>query len=193
MFAEVEDAIVSDLRAVLMPEGGPARVKTVESAPGRWSEEYLKRQVRKLPGVFVAWSDGDVEDGDELFVRVRWHAYVLTGFDGQDQLKRRRGAGSQAGAYALVEAVAGTLHNRVLPGDDPLGHLLVTRIENLYTGALESKAVSVFAVTCRLGAQIELEPALGSLDDFLRAGAGVDIDADGASDTPGEPFAIPQE
>lgn len=174
MLAAAEDWIVADLARVL-----GERVKTVESAPGRWSDEFVKRMVRALPAVYVVWGSGTAENTTYLDLDTRWYVYVVTGRDGLDQRARRRGTDAQTGAYALVEVVATTLHNAFIPD---VGKLAVERAENLYAGGLEGKALALYAVTLKLGLQLDPEDAVSDLDEFLTAGIGWDVAEDRAGE-----------
>lgn len=197
MLVATEQWIIAELERVLGD-----RVRTVESAPARWSDEYVRRRLipNSLPAFFVVWQGMRPEGSStDLNVLVRWAVLVVTGFDAMGERARRHGDDHAAGAWPLLEGVVTTLHNcRVRRLDEAgevvldEGRLRVVDVQSLYQGRLEKRQISVCSVEIEQKGQLDPEASLQSLDDYARAGVewALTEEADRADLT--DEFEIPQ-
>lgn len=172
---ETEDALIAKIKALL----GNA-VRTVESLPGDWDDDMLKRLLRLVPGVFVAFAGGGPRSGGSNLASLdgQWIVYVVTGH-ASGEAARRRGDGVQVGAYELIERLAPALHLFVVPG---VGTLRFARVENLYTGMVDRQGIAVYALTFQLDMTFSDAVDEASLDDFQTFDAQYDVPAH----TPGQ-------
>lgn len=183
-----EDWLVAECTRVL---GGVFR--SIEAGPGEWSDDYLRRLVKSLPAVRVAWLDGTARKSiPDLDVDSRWAVYLLTGWNGQRESDRRRGSG--VGAWPAATLLAPWLHACV-PGNG-VGQVMVDRIDNLWSGDLDRVGVALVAIT--LNVQLAFDPQVeeGEFDDFLRAGADWSLQGADLADIEGrdpQPFNVRPE
>lgn len=164
-----EDALITRIQQLL-----GTKVRMVDSLPGDFDDETLKRLLRSVPGVFVLWTGGPSNQAGALTaIDSAWIVYVITGH-ASGQAARRRGDAVQAGAYELIETLVPGLNEFDLAGE---GSLSLLRVENLYNGAIDKQGVAVYSLTF---GQLLTMPATvdpGTLDDFLTFDAQYDIPA----------------
>lgn len=164
----VEDALIARIRAVL-----GNRVRVVDSLPGDWDDDMLRRFAAQLPAVFIAFAGGGSRaPGATTFdIDGQWIVYVATGH-ASGQAARRRGDALQIGAYELVELLVPQLHLFKVPDT---GTLMAVRVENLYTGSIDRQGLAVYALTFQLpmSMPLQLDPAV--LDDFETFTAQYDV------------------
>ena len=160
--AAAEDWLVTEIRRVL----GSA-FRSIESGPGEWSEDYLKRVVEDVPAVRVAWLGGAGREATMLTLDTRWAVYVLTGWDGGTQHTRRRGRTGEIGAYRATELLAPRLHTALIPD---VGRVRVASVENFWTGAIDRKGLALYAVILDIAIPMDVEIGEGEYEDFLRVG-----------------------
>lgn len=100
-----EAFIVDQLTALLQ-----GKVRGVQTLPGDWDDEMLKRFLRAVPGVFLAFAGGAAAPAgaQEARLQSRWVVYVVTGHP--NELARRQGDAQQLGAYQLLALVLPFLH-----------------------------------------------------------------------------------
>lgn len=159
---EVEEALIDLVRGALTVDGRML-VKTVESLPGDWDDEMLKRMLRVVPGVFVAWAGGPAEPAQGPEVRARWMVYTVTGH-ASGEAARRRGDAREAGAYALVSLIVSTVHNWAPEGGNSLQ---LRDVANLYTGTIDRQGIAVYAMTFEHVLSLGGAPSAADLADFL--------------------------
>lgn len=147
----IEDDLISRIKAAC-----GSMLRMCESLPGEWDDDFLKRLVTKTPGVYVAFTGGQTNAPGQTLPQIEseWTLYAATGH-AQGQDARRRGDPQQVGAYALWEILARTIHGRVIAGQ---GTADFQRLENLYTGAVDSKGVAVYAVVFRIPFTLDSDP-----------------------------------
>ncbi|ABE45642.1 DUF1834 family protein [Polaromonas sp. JS666] len=134
-----EDNIIAQIKTVM-----GNKVRAVESLPGNWDDDTLKRLLRLLPGIFLVWGGGQVQErnaGVGGLVVGSWIVYVITGH-ASGEAARRRGDGQQAGAYELLQLLIPLLNGYTVPGE---GTLSLQRVENLYSGSVDRQGVTVYA------------------------------------------------
>jgi phage gp37-like protein len=164
----VEDALVTRIKAVL-----GNKVKGVESLPGDWDDDMLRRLLRLVPGVFVAFAGGGAKNAgsNAADIESQWIVYVVTGH-ASGEAARRRGDALQAGAYELAELLVPALHLFAIAG---VGTMVFSRLENLYTGMVDRQGLSVYAITFQLPMCFSADLDLSALDDFETFDAQYDV------------------
>ena len=177
--AAAESWMVDECRRLA---GGACR--SIESGPGDWSDGYLKRLLKSVPAVRVAFLEAPAHDGSELTLDTSWVVYVLTGWQGPSEQRRRHEN------YALVELLAPWLHNAQIP---EVGLIRVAGFRNMWTEELDEKGLALFAIM--LGLQMDLDPdqAHAAYGEFLHAGVTWDLPDAGDEDDAGDLFGVRQE
>lgn len=162
-----EDSMLAQLRALTQ-----GRVRTVETLPGDWDDDMLKRFLRSVPGVWLAFAGGAARPAGAgtLGLASRWVVYVATGQPSEEA--RRRGDALQVGAYTLLQLLLPHLHGMSVTS---VGTLAVTDVANLYSGQIERQALTVYAVTLALEMQLDLTPAEELLAPFETFAADMDV------------------
>ena len=122
------------------------KVRTVESLPGNWDDDTLKRLLRQVPGVFVAWAGSQPANGRDGGVGAvtsgLWLVYVVTGH-ASGEAARRLGDSQQVGAYELIDTLVPLLNGYLIKGE---GTLSLTRVENLYSGTVDRQGMCLYAL-----------------------------------------------
>lgn len=164
----IENALIARIATVL-----GNKVKTVESLPGDWDDDMLKRLLRQVPGVFVAFAGGGAKSvgANSPDIDAQWIVYVATGH-ASGEAARRRGDALQVGAYELIQLVVPALHLHTIAGE---GTLMLARVENLYTGMVDRQGVAIYAMTFQMPMPISMDLDLAVLDDFETFDAQYDI------------------
>lgn len=139
---DIELQLVERVKAVL-----GSKVRGVQSLPGDWDDDMLRRFAAIVPGVYVAFLGGGrrAAGGTEATIDARFSLYVCTGHP--TELARRHGDAQQVGAYHLITALVPALHGLVVPR---VGSLDLDDVQNLFTGSVERQALTVYALTFRL-------------------------------------------
>ena len=188
MIAQIETALVKFINGCLPDE------IDVAAAPGDWDDSYIRNLLTALPAVRIVF-DGGEQEKPETFITLesRWVVFVAVGWKGQPEASRRQGAD---GAYALLDVLVPALH-MARPTDSngkKLTLIEVESVENLWTAALSSASMALYAIGISAQIEFNLDPAVNKsrLDDFLKAGVGFRLpDAPGA-DLPDGDFDLPQ-
>ena len=137
----IEDALINKIKAAL-----GTKVQGVESLPGDWDDEMLKRMLRYVPGVYVAFPGGPrlgAAGAAEATIDGKWLVYICTGH-ASGEAARRRGDSLQAGAYELIEVLAPLLDGFTVPN---VGAFSVADVSNLYTGSIDKQGIAIYAMT----------------------------------------------
>jgi phage gp37-like protein len=148
--AQVEADLIAKLKAACAD-----RVRMVESLPGEWDDDTLKRLLTKTPGIYVAFAGGQTSSPGQTLPQIngQWMVYVATGH-AQGQEARRLGDAQLIGAYELWEVVAKALHGRVIAG---IGTATFQRLENLFTGTIENRGVAVYGVAFEIPMTLDID------------------------------------
>ena len=168
-------AVEDDLLATLRLAAG-AKLRTVESLPGDWDDDTLRRMLALTPCALVAFAGGAPRQIGEATPSIdgQWIVYVATA-NASGQAARRRGDALQLGAYELLEyVVIPAVHNHTVPG---VGSLALTRVENLFSGTVERQGLAVYAATFQLPMEFEMAIDAGALDAFETFAAQYDVPA----------------
>ena len=174
-----EDWLVKECCRVLQ-----SHFPSIESGPGEWSESYLRRVLKAIPAVRVAWEGGQARESGELTVDTVWTIYVITGWQGRTEQQRRRGDAKAIGAYRACELLAPILHNSVIPAPDGCGgdRIRVADIRNFWTGEIDKVGVALYGIGLKIPLALDPDDEIleENYDEFLRAG--IDWDLPGADD-----------
>jgi len=162
-----EAAIIAKIKALV-----GNTVRAVESLPGDWDDDTLKRLLRLVPGVFIAWAGGPAKElgGNDLAIAGSWMVFIATGH-ASGEAARRLGDAQQVGAYDLIELLAPGLHGYTVPDVGTLG---LTRCDNLYTGVIDRQGLAVYALAFGLDMPFDL-PNEAGLGNFITFDAQLDI------------------
>lgn len=155
----VEDNVLAQLRALLTN-----KVRQVDSLPGDWDDEMLKRFLKMVPGVLLAFAGGTQSTSAgaaEARLQTRWIVYVLTGHPTEEA--RRRGNQQQLGAYQLLQLLLPWLHGMKVPD---VGSFSLVDVQNLFTGSVERQGLTVYAITLGLEMAFDLVPPDAALAPF---------------------------
>ena len=147
---------------------------TVMSAPHEWDNGFIQRLLTVTPAVLVAFLGAepysDTKTSTVLDVEGKWAAYVVVGWNGQDQKARRIGAGA---GFDLMHRAAAALHSAILT--EPNGERLpISQVEGLQVRADSATDLSnlwIGEIAVSVDLPLELLPTdacYGPLDDFLR-------------------------
>jgi phage gp37-like protein len=145
----VEDALIAECTTAL-----GTKVRGVQSLPGDWDDDMLRRFLRLVPGVYVSFGGGGVprQGATGLELDSRWIVYVGTGH-ASGETARRRGDALQAGAYELLEVLLPRLHGLLVPN---VGSVRVTDVSNLWTGSIDRQGLAVYAIALTLPMALDI-------------------------------------
>lgn len=168
MIGEIEDQLIQRVKGHFN-----RHLKAVESLPSDFDAKEFERVLRSAPGVFTVFAGAQASDaGSYAQGRGQWSMVVVTDH-ASGELARRRGNTLQIGAYEIIERLVALLHDFSLPG---IGTLQFRSIDNLYSGALENKGVSMYSVVFSLPMSFEINiDDLNSLDSFERFDADTNL------------------
>lgn len=140
----IEDAIIAKAKAALTV-GGQSKVRTVESAPGDWDKDMLKRLLRMVPCVLIVFSGGPAAAAGATVSQItaHWRVIVATGGAG-GEAPRRRGDSQEIGAYAILELLVPALDGLLIQNE---GTLELADFENLYSGEVDKQGLAVYGLT----------------------------------------------
>lgn len=170
---DIITATEDDLLATLTTAVAGAKVR-VDSLPGDWDDDMLKRLLALAPCVLVAFAGGAPRTVGELEPTLdgQWLVYAVTAHP-SGQLARRRGNAQALGAYDLVaRLIVPALHGHLVPG---AGTANLVRVENLFTGAIERQGLAVYAAAFSVPMPFDVFPADGDLADFATFAAQLDV------------------
>ena len=163
VISQVEDMMIAAcISALVNPDSSKPYVRTVETIPGGWTQDTLKRMLQGAPGVYVSYLGGGIKDSvNSVFNDGRFDAVVVV--ESAMEIDRRRGTKSQIGAYQIVELIAPALHNITIDG---IGSLKVTNINNLFNESTFDLGATIYAVQCQCPSMNFELPVDDTLDDF---------------------------
>ena len=148
----------------------------VSTGPGEWNGAYLKSLLPKLPAIRLVFGGGKAQNSTALTLDSSWTLYAVTGWQGQDEERRRR---AESGAYAMLSILAPRLHNILLHKDDEdIAMCRVDEITNEWTAELERLGVAVYGLSLDVPLAIDYDPparAQKVLSDYLRSGVQFDL------------------
>ena len=158
--AEIEDLLVKRIK-----DHFDGRLKAVESLPSDFDSGEFERILRSVPGVYISFGFGPaIRNYSQAAVQGRWAVICISGNAGGEK-QRRHGSQVEIGAYEIMERVIPLLHDFTVEG---VGTFTFTDSDNLYTGELDKKGVSMYAAvfTLPMGFDQTVLDA-NSLNDFV--------------------------
>jgi len=173
-------AIIQAVEEAMIAAAGGAlgnTVREMESIPGGWTLDMLKRALQRSPSVYVAFlgAKRGVNDGyhDGSFAM-----YLVT--KAPLEPGRRRGTPREIGAYDLIETLAPRLDGLTVAD---VGTLKLQRIDNLFRDAMFDLGGAVYGLMCELpNMPLPYEADESALADFITFHADYDINQDGEAD-----------
>lgn len=182
--AAAEDAIIERIKHVLKD-----RVRTVEYAPPDWDVEYIKRIIRRLPGVFVIFAGGPRRPWHVPQLDARWTIVAVTAHV-QEAKTRARGDAREIGCYDMLEIILPALHGMTvfrageMNPEDAIGTLEFSAWDNDMALQLETQALMTQSLSFTMPMAFEPQVDDSALVPFLRFHADYDVDQlDGAPGT----------
>jgi phage gp37-like protein len=143
VIATVENAIVAQAKTALGFPASPV-VRQVETLPGGWTLDMLKRALQMAPGVHVAFLGGQAQS-DGGYINARFAAYAVS--KGAREDERRRGNAREIGAYEIIELLGTHLDRLAVP---EIGSLFARGVENVFSEAMFELGGTVYALTLEL-------------------------------------------
>ena len=162
----------TDSALIRLLEGCGFPTVDIASGPHEWDGGYVQRLLSVTPAIRVVFLGAepysDTATSTSLNMLGKWAAYVIVGWNGQNEKERRIGAGA---GYDLLHRVASALHSAVLEEEngDRLPIASVTGLDVLADSALDVSNLWIAAVEISVELPLDLIPeCTGPLDDFLR-------------------------
>lgn len=154
--ATVEDAMIERAKRAL---GFPSAqvVKQVETLPGGWTLDMLRRALQAAPGVYIAFLGGQSTTSGG-YVNARFAVYVVS--KGVHEDERRRGNPREIGAYETAERLVVDLDGLDIAD---VGTLVLRAVENVFSEAMFELGGTVYALTFELP---NLAFGMKSIDDL---------------------------
>ena len=144
----------------------------ISSGPHEWDGAYVQRLLTATPAIRIVFMGAepysDTATSTSLNMLGKWAAYVIVGWNGQNEKERRIGAGA---GYDLLHRTASALHSAILTDDngDRLPIASVTGLDVLADAALDLSNLWIAAVEISGELPLDLMPeCTGPLDAFLR-------------------------
>ena len=144
----------------------------IASGPHEWDGGYIQRLLTSTPAIRVVFLGAEEftnsRNSTTLSMAGKWAAYVIVGWNGQNEKERRLGAGA---GFDLLHRVASAAHAAILMEEDgsrlPISS--VTGLDVLADSALDLSNLWIGAVEISVELPLDLQPeCMGPLDDFLR-------------------------
>ena len=163
---------LTDAALVRLLEGCGFPGVDIASGPHEWDGGYVQRLLTSAPAIRVVFMGADeftdTRTSTTLSMAGKWAAYVIVGWNGQNEKERRIGAGA---GYDLLHRAASALHAAILTDEagDRLPIAGVTGLDVLADSALDLLNLWIGAVEITVELPLDLMPeCTGPLDDFLR-------------------------
>lgn len=139
-------------------------LRTVDSLPGDWTDEMLKKLIISAPAVYLACPGGPRIPGEDSLVGInsRWSFFIITTHAGGEK-DRRHGDAVQIGAYDIVRRLAPLFHNYTVPD---VGTMDLLSVDNLFNGTIEGKGVTLYSMLFNLPLHFDTDIPLADLDAF---------------------------
>lgn len=164
--AAIEDAIIACIKET-MRDGDKSLLRTVEWAPPDWDDDYIKRVMRTVPGVFVIFEGGPAQDQGSATTKMntKW-TIVAASAKQQDAKRRARGGTQDIGCYQILEACIPALNNFVI---SDVGTLTFVDWSNEIALKLEDQALMVQSAAFDMLIDLPAIVREGDLVPFRRA------------------------
>lgn len=135
IIATIEDAIKAEVTTAL-----GATVKKIETVPGGWTFDTLKRALQFAPGVYVAFHGAPKGQTDGYFDG-RFSVYMVS--KGASEEDRRHGNLRVIGAYDMLERLLPRLSVLDVPD---IGSAMVAGVDNLFRDAMFDLGGTVYGI-----------------------------------------------
>jgi len=124
----IESAMIDKIKSVLMVPGNE-KVRLVETLPGAWSYDIMKRVLQKSPSVYVSFLGGNrgTNIDDLACINATLDVYVVR--KDPDEEARRVGTPQHIGCYDMLAAIIPNLHGYTIDG---AGSLKLIRVGVLF-------------------------------------------------------------
>ena len=161
---QAEQAIIERILDVL-----PRVLRDSGTLPGGWTLDMLKRALQFAPGVYVAFTNGNVEPDRVARINAKFEVYVVT--REPVELNRRAGNNVAIGAYEIIDRVVAGLFNYPVKN---VGTLQFNGVNNLFRDVMFSMGGTVYGLsyTLPLSFDTDVQPVP---DDFLKFHVDYDI------------------
>lgn len=160
--AEIEDHLITRINGHF-----EKKLKVVESIPTDFDAAEFERLLRSVPGIFISFGFGPaIKQGPTANATIsgRWTVVCISGNAGGEK-QRRHGSQVEIGAYEIMERVIPLLHDYTVPD---VGTLTLVDSDNLFTGELDKKGVSMYAAIFSMPMSFESSLLdLNGLNDFV--------------------------
>ena len=161
MIATLEDAVIAVIKNTLTNH-----VRSVDSLPGPWSLDLLRRMFQEAPAVYITWLGGSARAVSSPLINSRLDVLSVTR-NARGEKARRRGDGNTIGAYDILQMIIPQLHNYSV---DDVGALELSGVRNVFDNATFEVGATVYAASFTV--PVDFTPAAGivdpsTLDDFL--------------------------
>lgn len=157
MIAELEDAVIQAATSVLGDH-----VRTIESLPGQWSLDLLRRMFQQAPAVYIAWLGGKARDNNQPILSSRLDVLAVTK-NARGEKARRRGDPNSIGAYQILEAIVPKLHGLDVAD---IGSLELVDVSNVFNEATFELGATVYAAQFRVPVNLTAPVDLAGLAKF---------------------------
>lgn len=128
-------------------------VKAVETHPGNWGKETIKKMLVTAPCVYVGFTMGSLQNDDQL--KVSWRVYLVA---------RALQGHKEVGIYAMTEHLL-KLHGLDLDQPDSLKF---KQVKNLFSFAEAQQGVCCYEMSFELLMNWPDQVDASTLDDFKR-------------------------
>lgn len=172
--ADVITAVEDALLAALTTAVAGTKVR-VDSLPGDWDDDMLRRLLTLAPCVLVAFAGGPAKQpgAHQPTIDGQWIVYAVTAH-ASGQEARRRGNAQSLGAYELLaRLIVPALHSLQIAD---VGTATLVRVENLFTGQVERQGLAVYAAAFSVPMPFRVGvEGLDGLPDFATFAAQYDL------------------
>lgn len=180
-----EDALIELIKTTMA-----SKVRTVEWAPPEWDEDYIKRNLKSLPGVFLIFGGGPSKDpgGASIQLDSRWSVVAVTGHV-QEAKQRARGDTKAIGCYEILETLIPKLDGFSVTD---VGTLQFIAWDNDAAMKLEQGAVMVQSASFRMNVELPRTIPASALADFETFAANYDVGQAAGAPPTGDVVTLPQ-
>lgn len=181
----IEDRLIAEITTLMQN-----RVRLVDWAPPDWDEDFIKRTLLKLPGVFVIFGGGPRIDEGSATVKIdsQWTIVAATRHV-QTAKQRARGDSNEIGCYEIIETVIQRLDCFEM---QDIGMLNLIEWNNEFALKLENQALMTQSASFHMLIDLEriLDPS--DADPFLRFYDTFNIDQPTGAPITGDDVELPQ-
>jgi len=162
IISTVEDEIISQVKSVLM-KPGDEKLREVETLPGAWSYDLLKRLLQKAPGVYVSFLGGTGKTkSSDAMIDGKFDVYAVTKLPNEEI--RRRGNARVIGCYDILGFILPQINGHDI---QDIGILNLVGVDNLFGEAMFDLGGTVYSASFTIeNMAFPFEADLATLNDF---------------------------